>query len=115
MSADRSVLVPGTISENVWEKEVTCRKPRESPPALASNPTSPPPSTSPLLFDEKDPLSEPEGNIAASSSEPTAVEFPAFPASNSEDMPQDGKSVKGNVKAPPQAPQSTSSCNPPHK
>ena len=54
---------------------------------------------SPLLFDEEDPLSEPEGNIAASSSEPTVGEFPAFPASNSEDVPQDGKSVKGNVKA----------------
>ena len=40
-------------------------------------------------------------------------EFPAFPAPNSEDMPQDGKSVKGNVKAPPQTPQSTSSSNPP--
>ena len=36
-------------------------------------------------------------------------EFPAFPASNSEDVPQDGKSVKGNVKAPPQ---STSSSKP---
>ena len=40
-------------------------------------------------------------------------EFSAFPASNSEDVPQDGKSVKGNVKAPPQTPQSTSSSNPP--
>ena len=40
-------------------------------------------------------------------------EFPAFPAPNSEDVPQDGKSVKGNVKAPPQTPQSTSSSNPP--
>ena len=28
-------------------------------------------------------------------------------------MPPDGKSIKGNVKAPPQTPQSTSSCNPP--
>ena len=68
---------------------------------------------SPLLFDEEDPLSEPEGNIAASSSEPMVGEFPAFPASNSEDVPQDGKSVNGNVKAPPQTPQSTSSSNPP--
>ena len=40
-------------------------------------------------------------------------EFPAFPASNSDDVPQDGKSVKANVKAPPQTPQSTSSSNPP--
>ena len=40
-------------------------------------------------------------------------EFPAFPASNSEDVPQDGKLVKGNVKAPPQTPQSTSYFNPP--
>ena len=40
-------------------------------------------------------------------------DFPAFPASNSEDVPQDGKSVKGNVKAPPQTPQSTSSSNSP--
>ena len=74
---------------------------------------SPPPSTSPLLFDEEDPLSKPEGHIVASSSEPTVGEFPAFLASNSEDVPQDGKSVKGNVKAPPQTPQSTSSSNPP--
>ena len=105
INADRSV------SQNGWEEEVTCRKPRESPPALASNPESPPLSTSPLLFDEEDPLSEPEGNIAASSSEPMVGEFPAFPASNSEDVPQDGKSVKG--KAPPQTPQSTSSSEPP--
>ena len=53
----------------------------------------------PLPFDEEDPLPESEGNIAASSSEPTVGESPAFPASNSEDVPQDGKSVKGNVKA----------------
>ena len=38
---------------------------------------------------------------------------PTFPASNSEDVRLDGKSVKGNVKAPPQTPQSTSSSNPP--
>ena len=88
-------------------------EPGESPPAPASNPESPPPSTSPLLFDEEDPLSEPEGNIAASSWEPTIGESPAFPACNSEDVPQDGKSVKGNVKAPPQTLQSTSSSNPP--
>ena len=79
----------------------------------ASNPESLSPSTSPLLFGEEDPLSEPEGNIAASSSEPTVGEFPAFAASNSEDVPQDGKSVKGNVKAPPQTQQSTSSSTPP--
>ena len=115
INADRSVRVPGTIPENGWEEEVTCWKPGESPPAPASNPKSPPPSTSPLLFDEEDPLSEPEGNIAASSSEPTGGEFRAFPASNSEDVPQDGKSVRGNVKAPLQTPQSTSSSNPPHK
>ena len=80
-----------------------------------SNHESPPPSTSTLLFDEEDPLSGPEGNIAASSSEPTVGESPAFPASNSEDVPQDGKSVKGNVKAPPRPlfEQSTSSFNPP--
>ena len=113
INADRSVRVPGTIPENGWEKELTCWKPGESPPPPASNPESLPPSTSPLLFDEEDPLSEPEGNIAASSSEPTVGEFPAIPASNSEDVPQDGKSVKGNAKAPPQTPQSTSSSNPP--
>ena len=113
INADRSVQVPGTIPENGWEKELTCWKPRESPPAPTSHPKSPPPSTPPPLFDEEDPLSEPEGNIAASSSEPTVAEFPAFPASNSEDVPQDGKSVKGNVKAPPQTPQSTSSSNHP--
>ena len=79
----------------------------------ASNLESLPPSTSPLLFDEEDPLSEPEGNIAASSSEPTVGESLAFPASNSEDVLQYGNSVKGNVKAPPQTPQSTSSSNPP--
>ena len=113
INADRIVRVPGTIPENGWEKELTCWKPGESPPPPASNPESLPPSTSPLLFDEEDPLSEPEGNIAASSSEPTVGEFPAIPASNSEDVPQDGKSVKGNVKAPPQTLQSTSSSNPP--
>ena len=90
---------------------MNCWEPGESPPPQASNPESPPPSTSPLLFD--DPLSEPEGNITASSSEPTVGESLAFPASNSEDVPQDGKSAKGNVKAPPQTPQSTSSSNPP--
>ena len=74
INADRSVRVPGTILENVWEKEVTCWKLGESPPALASNPESPPPSTSPLLFDEEDTLSEPENNIAAFSSEPTVGE-----------------------------------------
>ena len=113
INADRSVRVPGTILENGWEGEVICREPGESPPALASNPESLPPSTSPLLFDEEDPLSEPEGNIAASSLGPTVGEYPAFPASNSEDVPQDGKSVKGNVNAPPQTPESTSSSNPP--
>ena len=109
INADRSVRVPGTIPENGWEEEVTCWKLGESPPAPASNPQSPPPSISPLLFDEEDPLSEPEGDIVASSSDSTVGELPA----NSEDVPQDGKSVKGNVKAPPQTPQSTSSSNPP--
>ena len=90
-----------------------CWQPGEPPLAPASNPESPPPSTSPLLFDEENPLSEPKGNIAASSSEPTVGESPAFPASNSEDVPQDGKLVKCNVKAPPPTPQSTSSSNPP--
>ena len=113
IDANRSVRVPGTILENGWEEEVTCWKRGESPPAPASNLESPPPSTSRLLFDEEIPRSEPEGNIAASSSEPTVGEFPAFPASNSEDVPQGGKSVRGNVKAPPQTPQSTSSSNPP--
>ena len=113
INADRSVRVPGTIPENGWEKELTCWKPGESPPPPASNPKSLPPSTFPLLFDEEDPLLEPEGNIAASSSQPTVGEFPALLASNSEDVPQDGKSVKGNVKAPPQSPHSTSSSNPP--
>ena len=70
-----------------------------------------PPSTSPLVFDEEDPLLEPEGNIAASSWEPTVGQSPAFPASNSEDVPQDRKSVKGNVKAPPHTLLSTSSSN----
>ena len=112
INADHSVRVPGTTPENRWEKEVNCWNRGESP--LAQPPTvSPPPSTTPLLFDEEDPLSEPEGNIAASCSEPTAGDLPAFPASNSEDVSQDGKSVKGNVKAPPQTPRSTSSSNPP--
>ena len=115
-NVDHSVRVPGTIPKNGWEGEVICWEPGESSPAPASHPESPPPSTSPLLFDEEDPLSEPEGNIVASSSEPTAGKSPAFPASNSEDVPQDGKSVKVNVKAPPGTPQSTSSSTPPpHK
>ena len=113
VNADRSVRVPGTIPENGWEAEVICWELGESPPAPASNPEFPPPSTPPLLFDEEDPLSEPEGNVAASFSEPIVGESPAFSASNSEDVPQDGKSVKGNVKAPPQTLQSTSSSNPP--
>ena len=113
INSDRSVRAPGTIPENGWEGEVNCWQPGESPPASASNPESPPPSTSPLLFDEEDLLSEPEGNIAASSLEPMVGESRAFPASNSEDVPPDGKAVKGNVKAPPQTPQSTSSSNPP--
>ena len=54
----------------------------------------------PLLVDEEYPLSEPEGNIVASSSEPAIEESPAFPASNSEDVPLDGMSVRGNIKAP---------------
>ena len=70
-------------------------------------PESLPPSTSSLLFDEEDPLCKPDGNIAASSSEPAVGESPACLASNSEDVPQDGKSVKGNVEAPPQTPQSS--------
>ena len=49
-------------------------------------PRVPAPPTPPLLFDEEE---------------------------NYEDVPQDEKSVKGNVKAPPQTPQSTSSSNPP--
>ena len=113
ITANVSVLFPGTIPKNGSEGEVIFWEPAESPPALASNPEPPPPSISPLFFDEGDPLSEPEGNIAASSSEPTVGESPASPASNSEDVPQDWKSVKGNVKAPPQTPQSTSSSNPP--
>ena len=59
INADRSVRVPSTIPENGWEGKVICWEPRESPPALASKPESPPPSTFPLLFDEEDPLSEP--------------------------------------------------------
>ena len=86
--------------------------PQESPPAPASNLEFSPP-TCPLHFYEEDSLSEPEGNIATSSSEPTIGESPAFPALNSEDVPPDGKPVKGNVKAPPQTPQSTSSSKPP--
>ena len=114
INADRSVRVPGTIPENWWEGEVICWEPGESPPAPASNPESPPPSTSPLLFDEEGPLSEPGGNIAASSLEPTVGENRAFLSSNSEDVPQDGKSVKGNIRAPPQTP-SPLPVLPPHK
>ena len=113
INADRSVRVPGTIPENGWEGELSCWKPKESPLALTSDSKSLPPSTSPLLFDEEDPLLQSKGNIAASSSEPTVGESPASPASNSEDMPPYGKSVKGNVKAPRQTPQSTSSSTPP--
>ena len=98
--ADRSIQVPATILENGWEEEVNCRKPRESLPAPASNSESPPPSTSPLLFDEEDPLSQPEGNIDTSS-EPKAGESPASLASNSQDVPPDGQSLKGHVDAPP--------------
>ena len=102
INADRPLRVPGTIPENGWEGEVIFWEPGESPPAPASNCESPPPSTSPLLFDEEDPLS---------SSEPIVGQSPACPASNYEDVPQNRKSVKGNVKAPPQTLQSTSSSN----
>ena len=63
IKVDRSVQGPCTIPENGWDGEVNCLEPGESPPATASSPQSPPPST-PLLFDEEDPLWEPEGNIA---------------------------------------------------
>ena len=61
--------------------------------ASASTFESPPPSTSPsffFFFDEEDPLSQPKGNIATSSSEPKARECHASPASNSEDVPEMG-------------------------
>ena len=102
MNADRSVRVPGTVPENGWEEEGNCQKLGESPPIPTSDSNTQPPSTSPLLFDEEDPLSQPEGNIAASSSEPTAEESSDSLASDFEDVPTDGKLVKGNVKAPPQ-------------
>ena len=44
------------------------------------------------------------------SSEPKAGESPASLASNSEDMPPDGRSVKGIV-VPPTTPQSNASSN----
>ena len=108
-----SFRVPGTIPKNGWEGEVACWKRAQSPPALASNPESPPLSTSPHFFYEEGPLSELEGNIATSSSEPTFGEFPACPVSNSEDVPQDGKLMKGNGQAPPQTMQFKSSSPPP--
>ena len=92
---------------------MSCWNLRESPLAPASDSEFPPQSTSALLFDEGDPLSQPKGNIAASSVDPTAGECPASPASNFDDMPPDGKLVKGNVKAPPQTPQFTASSDPP--
>ena len=92
---------------------MSCWNLRESPLAPAFDSEFPPQSTSALLFDEGDPLSQPKGNIAASSVDPTAGECPASPASNFDDMPPDGKSVKGNVKAPPQTPQFTASSEPP--
>ena len=52
INADRSFRVPGTILANAWEKEVTCWKPGQPPPASASNPESLPPCASPLLFDD---------------------------------------------------------------
>ena len=71
---------------------MSCWKPRESPPAPACHFEFPPPSTPALVFDEEDPLSRPEGNIATSS-EPIAGESPAAPTFNSEDVPPDGKPV----------------------
>ena len=70
---------------------MSCRKPRESPLVAASDSESPPPSTSCLLFDEEHPLLQLEGNIAASSSEPTIGESPASPTCNSEDVPLNRK------------------------
>ena len=62
INADRFIRVPGTIPENGWEGEVSCQKPGESPLALASDSEFPAPSTSAILFDEEDPLSQPEDN-----------------------------------------------------
>ena len=93
---------------------MNCREPGESPRAPASNPESLPPSIPPLLYDEDDPLLEPEGNIAASSSGPAVGKSASSPTSFPADVPLDWKSVKGNVKVPPPTPQSNSSSPPPH-
>ena len=90
INAECSVQVPGTIPENGWEDKVICWKAVECSPTLASNSKSPPTSTLPLLLDEKGPLSQPEDNIGTSCLESKAGEFPASPASNSEDVPLDG-------------------------
>ena len=57
-----------------------------------------------LLFDEEDPLVQPEGNIATSSSKPIARESRASPPSDSEDVFPDGQSMKGHVDVPPPTP-----------
>ena len=90
---------------------MSCWKRGESPSVPTSD--SPPASTSPLHFDEEDPLSQPQGNIATFSLEPIVEESLTSPTSDSEDVPLDGKSVKGNVTALPQNLQSTTSSNPP--
>ena len=55
----------------------------------------------PLHFEEEDPLSQLKDNIAATPSlEPKAGEAAVSPTSNSQDLPPDGRSVKGNVDAP---------------
>ena len=56
------------------------------PLAPASNSKSPPPSTSPVILEEEDPLSQPKDNAATTPSlEPKARKSPPSPASNSED------------------------------
>ena len=72
INANRSVRVPSTIPENGWEEEVSWWKPGESPLAPARDSESPSQSTPPHLFEQENPLSQPEGNIAASPSEPIA-------------------------------------------
>ena len=104
-------LSPRHHPENGWEEGVSLWKPGESHPAPASNSESPPPSTSPLFFDEEDPLLQPEGT---SSSEQKARESPTYLASNCEDVPPHGQPVKGHVGAPPTISQSSDSYNPPH-
>ena len=102
INADHYVQVPGTIPENGWEVESR----RLENLLLHQPPTLSPRAHLLHLFEEEDNI------VATPSLELKAGESPPSLASNSEDVPQDGQSVKGNVGVPPPTPHSSASFDP---